>query len=83
MTAREGSYTPPARALLFWIHVQRQAPSGVTADGQALEQKALMDALEKAGSGWAYDANTNQVGVKVPGSGRGAGIRVAQLRRRK
>jgi alpha-glucosidase len=55
MTAREGSCTPPARALLFRIHVQRQAPWGVIANWQALEQKASMDALEKAGSRWAYD----------------------------
>ena len=77
MTAREGSYTPPARALLFKIHAQRQAPSSVTADGQALEQKVSMDALEKASSGWVYDEDTNVVTVKIADSGHGTAIRAA------
>ncbi|HXJ92265.1 MAG TPA: glycoside hydrolase family 31 protein [Terriglobia bacterium] len=77
MSARQGSYTPPARALVFKIHAQRQAPSNVTADGQALEQKASMEALEKAGSGWAYVQDRNELAVKISDSGHGTAIRAA------
>ena len=76
MTAREGSYSPPARALLFKIRAERREPAGITADGQALERQASAEALEKAGSGWAYDEDENVAAIKLPDSGRGTAIHV-------
>ena len=76
LTARQGSYTPPPRALLFKIHAERQEPSSVTADGQVLERQSSIEALQKT-SGWAYDEFAGAVAVKVPDSGRAVTIQVA------
>ncbi|HEY6290624.1 MAG TPA: glycoside hydrolase family 31 protein [Terriglobia bacterium] len=81
MTAREGSYSPPARALVFKIHAERREPAGVTAGGQALGQQPSPEALGKAGSGWAYDEDGNLVSIKIPDSGRGTAIHIALGRR--
>jgi alpha-glucosidase len=77
MTAREGSYSPPSRALVFSIHAERREPSGVTADGRTIEQQPATEALQKAGSGWAYDEDGNLVSIKIPDSGHGTAIHVA------
>jgi len=77
LTAREGSYTPPSRALLFKVHAERVEPSGVTSDGQALARQGSLEGLGKAESGWVYDEVQNVVAVKIPDSGRGTAIRIA------
>jgi alpha-glucosidase len=80
LSARQGSYRPPSRALLFKVHAERDEPSGVTAEGQALARQSSMDGLQKADSGWAYDENENLVAVKVPDSGQGVTIHIALAR---
>lgn len=77
MTARQGSYAPPPRKLLFKIHAERQEPSSVAADGQTLERKTSMDALDKTSSGWTYDEDGNVVSVKIPDSSQRTAIRLA------
>jgi alpha-glucosidase len=77
ITAREGSYAPPARALVFKVHAEREMPESVTAGGQALARTSSMEALDGAGSGWTYDLGANLVAVKIPDSGAGASIHIA------
>ncbi len=77
MTAREGSYTPPARSLVLKVHAERATPADVTAGGELLTRTSSVEALEKVASGWAYDADSNLVAVKIPDSGRGAGLHIA------
>lgn len=77
LSAREGSYVPPARALVFKVHAERVTPAGVTFGGQALRQAAGMDELSRASSGWAYDEDENMLAIKIPDSGREATLHVA------
>jgi len=60
MTARQGSYAPPTRSLLFKIHVERKEPSGVTADGQALEHQSSTETLERRGPA----GRTTRMGIR-------------------
>jgi hypothetical protein len=76
MTAREGSYTPPARALMFKVHAERQEASSVTAGGQTLERQSSPEALEKAASGWTYDEAENTIAIKVRDSGAETAVHV-------
>ncbi|HEV2425348.1 MAG TPA: TIM-barrel domain-containing protein, partial [Terriglobia bacterium] len=77
LTAREGSYTPPSRSLVFKVHAERATPTSVTAGGQSLQQAFSIDALDRDGSGWTYDAGANLVAVKVPDSGQEMAIHIA------
>lgn len=77
ITAREGSYAPPSRALVFKVHAERETPESVTAGGQTLARTSSMEALDGANSGWTYDPNANLVAVKIPDSGEGANIHIA------
>jgi alpha-glucosidase len=77
MTAREGSYAPPSRSLVFKIHAEREMPQSVTADGGMLTRAASTEALDGSGSGWTYDPDQKLVTVKVPDSGRAADVHIA------
>ena len=77
MAAREGSYAPPARALIFKIHAERQEPSTVTAGGQALDHQSSMDALEKSGTGWTYNEPDNMIAIKIHDLGAATSLHVA------
>ena len=77
LTAREGSYTPPQRSLVFTIHAERHEPRSLTANGKALTRLPTMDSLDKAGSGWTYDEDENEISFKTPDTGRGVDIRAA------
>jgi alpha-glucosidase len=77
VTAREGSYSPPARALIFKIHAERQEASSVTAGGQTLDRQSSSVALEKAATGWAYDEAENTIAIKVRDSGAETAVHVA------
>jgi len=77
MTAREGSYAPPPRELVFKVHAEREMPQSVTADSGTLARAASNEALEASGSGWTYDPDQNRVTVKLPDSGRAADVHIA------
>jgi alpha-glucosidase len=77
VTGRQGSYTPPARALMFKVHAQRSQPSAVTAAGQTLGPQASIEALESAGSGWAYNEADNTIAIKIRDSGTDTAVHIA------
>jgi len=66
VSAREGSYTPPARSMEFEVHHQRTRPHSVETDGQALADLASKAALDESPSGWCYDEENNIVWIKFP-----------------
>ncbi|HMD99042.1 MAG TPA: TIM-barrel domain-containing protein [Terriglobia bacterium] len=69
VSAREGSYTPPARSLVFKVHAVRVQPGSVETDGRPLEFQKSLEELGQASDGWAYDAEKMVVWVKVPDRG--------------
>ena len=69
ISAREGSYTPPARSLVFKVHGERNAPRQLEVGGRALAAQATLKALEEANEGWAYDEAARVVGIKIPDRG--------------
>jgi alpha-glucosidase len=69
VSAREGSYTPPARSLVFEVHNVRNQPGSVVADGRALEFQTSLEGFDQASEGWAYDADRRVVWIKVPDRG--------------
>lgn len=77
LSARQGSYQPPARSLLLQIHAQRIAPGSVTLNGQALERENSPDVRQEADRGWSYDAFKNVVSVKFPDTGAAATVQLA------
>jgi alpha-glucosidase len=70
VSAREGSYQPPARSLVFRIHAQRHAPAQVEVDSKTLDRATSLDALQQTSEGWTYDENANVVSIKVPDQGK-------------
>jgi alpha-glucosidase len=77
LTAREGSYKPPSRALMFKVHAERESPATVTEGGHVLERAPSLEALDAATAGWTYDPDANFVAVKIPDSDGGASIHLA------
>jgi hypothetical protein len=69
ISAREGSYTPPARSLVFKIHGERTQPRQVEVGREHLAAQSSVEALEGASQGWAYDEATNVVWLKIPDRG--------------
>jgi alpha-glucosidase len=80
VTGRRGSYTPPARAFMFKVHAERREPSSVRVGGQTLDSQSSIEALESAGSGWAYDEAGNTIAIKVRDSGAETAVQVALTR---
>jgi alpha-glucosidase len=78
MTAREGSYAPPARSLVFKIHAERTRPLGVTLNAKPLEFQASIEGLEKSPEGWAYDQQAAIVWIKTPDRGQELAVRVSE-----
>ncbi len=66
VSARQGSYTPPERALEFEVHEQKTSPQSVAMNGQALQERASKAAFNEAPSGWRYDEDKDIVWVKFP-----------------
>ena len=77
VSAREGSYTPPARSLVFKVHAIRVQPGSVEADGKPLEFQKSLEELNHSSDGWAYDAEQMVVWVKVPDRGVALTARIA------
>jgi alpha-glucosidase len=69
ISAREGSYLPPARSLMFKVHSQREKPHGVAIEGKTLLQLQSSAALDGATEGWVYDGLNNTVWIKAPDQG--------------
>jgi len=65
-SARQGSYTPPARALQVKVHGIPCRPLKVTANNQALPLDPSVDFLPKYHRGWAYDENSRVLWIRLP-----------------
>ncbi len=76
VTAREGSYTPPARSVAFKVHGQHCAPRGVEVDGRPLAAAPSQRAWEASSSAWFYDRDAAIVWIKMPDRGRALNVRV-------
>ncbi len=69
ISAREGSYSPPRRALVIKIHAQKLAPRRVTLAGQPFVARNSVKDLQAASDGWVYDEKAGIVWAKVPDQG--------------
>jgi len=71
VTARQGSYKPPARSLVVKVHGQREKPRSVELDGKKLAPLLTSSALDTDREGWAYDSSNEVVWIKTPDQGTG------------
>lgn len=78
VSAHQGSYVPPARALVLKLRAQPSAPRGVTLNGVPLNEQDSPLALKQAAEGWSYDAAGGAVLVKFPDAGNAAAVRVEE-----
>ncbi len=69
ISARQGSYTPPPRAIVLEIFDQRTAPHSVTLNGQALARETSRAAFNKAKEGWSYGRESGIVQIRFPDRG--------------
>jgi len=69
VSAREGSFTPPRRALVMKIHAQKAVPRQVTLAGEQIAVRNSVKDLQAASNGWAYDGEAGIVWAKVPDQG--------------
>ena len=66
MSAREGTYKPPARSVVLKIHGVVAAPHHVQVDRRELAVVGSPEMLEKSTEGAAYDSKARVVWVKTP-----------------
>jgi alpha-glucosidase len=78
ISAREGSYTPPARSLVIKIHGERMLPRQVAVAGRELAGQARSKSLSMASEGWAYDEDASVVSIKVPDHGTALRVEVSR-----
>jgi alpha-glucosidase len=78
LSAREGTYSPPARSLVFSIHLQRNRPASVQIDGNSLEAQTSDQAWESAARGWKFDEEKQEVILKIPDEGKAVEVHVTR-----
>lgn len=66
VSARQGTYTPPARAMQFAVHHQRTRPQNVTLNSQGLARVDSKAALKDASRGWFYDDESDILWIRFP-----------------
>jgi alpha-glucosidase len=76
VSARQGTYTPPARSVQFAVHRQRTRPQGVKLDGKALAGVDSRGALSGVAQGWYYDDVNNILWVRFPDQGAASTVQV-------
>ncbi|HTG58727.1 MAG TPA: glycoside hydrolase family 31 protein [Terriglobia bacterium] len=69
LSAREGSYTPPARSLMFKVHAVRTRPRKVEINGRAPQAYPSIAAMTGALEGWVYDELAMTVSIKLQDRG--------------
>lgn len=72
ISARQGTYQPPARSLVLRIHSVHSIPRAVLLDGQPLSK---LEAPSSA-QGWGYDMRKNVVWAIFPDRGTAADLQV-------
>jgi alpha-glucosidase len=76
VSARQGTYTPPARSMQFAVHAQRTRPHGVKLEGRALASLDSKVTLSGAAQGWYYDDVNNILWVRFPDQGAASTVQV-------
>ena len=69
LSAREGSYTPPARSLMFKVHAVRTRPRKVEINGRAPQAYPSIATMTGALEGWVYDELAMTVSIKLQDRG--------------
>jgi alpha-glucosidase len=76
VSARQGTYAPPARAMRFAVHHQRTSPQHVTLNGNGLARIDSKAALKQASHGWYYDEVSNVLWIKFPDNGAASTVQI-------
>jgi alpha-glucosidase len=76
LSPREGSYTPPARSLVFKIHGFTRAPQTIALGGRSAEISSDASALTGRDRGAVYELDTRTVWIKTPDQGAGLEVRI-------
>jgi alpha-glucosidase len=76
VSARQGSYTPPARSMEFAVHHQQTAPQAVRVDGVAMARVETKAVLKDSSRGWCYDGMHNILWIKLPDQGDARNVQV-------
>ncbi len=69
ISARQGLYTPPPRALALKIFDQRVPPRAAILNGHSLPRETSLSLLNRAKQGWYYDVDSGIVQVRFPDRG--------------
>jgi alpha-glucosidase len=78
ISAREGSFTPPARSWVIKIHGQKVQPRQVAVAGGELAGQPSVKVLQEASEGWAYADDAGVVWIRVPDQGTALQVEVTQ-----
>jgi alpha-glucosidase len=70
VSARQGSYIPPARILQIKVHDISCVPTKVSAGKEALPRNPSVESLPKYRRGWAYDADSRILWIRLPDESR-------------
>jgi alpha-glucosidase len=76
VSARQGTYHPPARSLVMKVHAQKEKPQSVEIDGKTLAPLQSSAALDSTQDGWAYDGVNEVVWIKIPDQGAALTARI-------
>ena len=76
VSARQGTYTPSARAMQFAVHHLRIRPQGVKLDGKSLAGVSSKAALGSSAEGWYYNGENNILWVRFPDQGAAGTVQV-------
>jgi alpha-glucosidase len=77
-SARQGSYTPPRRALQLKVHGLACRPTRVTAAGAALPPDSSVEELSKHPRGWAYDKDAQTLWIRLADSSQAMSFRILE-----
>ena len=78
VSARQGSYTPPARAMVFEVHRQEGLPKSISLDGSTLARLESKKALKTSAQGWYYNSVHSILWIKFPDRGTARTVRIAK-----
>jgi alpha-glucosidase len=79
ISALQGSYQPPGRALVLKVHAQRGQPHQVVTDGKPLDRVQSADALGSVTEGWALDDVNGVVWIKKPDKGNAFTAQIVKM----
>ncbi len=70
LSARQGSYVPAARSVVFEVQGQREHPGSVEVNGKSLGPETSAWLYRIVVQGWRYDADKNIVRIWLPDDGK-------------